>query len=72
MTNVGSVDRALRILFGILLVIAVFIPQIGGLLVGWGSWKYVVTAVGLVLLATGALRICPAYSVLGINTCEKA
>lgn len=72
MTNVGSVDRALRILFGILLVIAVFIPQIDGLLVGWGSWKYVVTAVGLVLLATGALRICPAYSVLGINSCEKA
>lgn len=72
MINVGSVDRALRILFGILLVIAVFTPQIGGLLVGWGSWKYVVTAVGLVLLATGALRICPAYSVLGINSCEKA
>ncbi len=72
MTNVGSMDRVLRILFGILLVSAVFIPQIGGLLEGWGNWKYVVTAVGVVLLATGAFQVCPAYSILGINTCNRA
>jgi len=30
--------------------------------------KYLIPIVGAVLLATGAIRICPAYSVFGIKT----
>lgn len=57
--NVGSVDRLARILVGLVLV---------GLAVSQtlGPWAYI----GIVLLATGVLRSCPLYSVLGWNTCS--
>jgi membrane protein YdbS with pleckstrin-like domain len=71
MTNVGNVDRVLRFLIGVVLLLAVFAPQLGGLFDGWGPWKYVVAAVGAVLLATAAIGICPAYSVFGLRTYRK-
>lgn len=56
--NVGTVDRALRIILGLALLSLVFIgPQ-----TLWGL-------VGLVLIATGLFRFCPAYALLGMNTC---
>ena len=59
-TNVGSVDRLLRIAIGIVLIALVFIgPQ-----TPWG-W------LGLIPLVTGFLRTCPLYSLLGISTCPK-
>jgi len=72
MTNVGNADRVVRFLIGIVLVAAVFVPQLAAYFDGWGNWKYVVTAVGAVLLITAIVRVCPAYSVLGINTGAKA
>jgi hypothetical protein len=68
MTNVGNLDRTIRIVVGALLLIMFFVPQLGGLFAGLGALKYVVPIVGAVLLATGAIRICPAYSVFGIKT----
>ena len=68
MGNVGNVDRTIRIVVGALLLIMFFVPQLGGLFAGLGAWKYVVPVVGAVLLATGAIRVCPAYSVFGIKT----
>jgi hypothetical protein len=59
-TNVGSADRLLRIVVGVILIALVFVgPQ-----TPWG-W------IGLVPLATGLLRTCPLYSLVGINTCKK-
>lgn len=59
-TNVGNVDRILRIAVGLVLIALVFVgPQ-----TPWG-W------LGLVPLATGILRTCPAYSLIGVNTCKK-
>ncbi len=58
--NVGSFDRLTRIVVGLVLIALVFVgPQ-----TPWG-W------VGLVPLLTGLLRTCPAYSLLGINTCPR-
>jgi hypothetical protein len=58
--NVGSFDRVARIVLGIVLIAFVFVgPQ-----TPWG-W------VGLVPLLTGLLRTCPAYSLLGVNTCRR-
>ena len=58
-TNVGSTDRLLRILVGLVLISLVFVgPQ-----TPWG-W------LGVILLVTGFLRTCPAYSLLGISTCK--
>ncbi len=56
--NVGGVDRALRIAAGlVILALGLFGP------LGW--WGLV----GLVPLGTGVMRICPAYTLLGIRTC---
>ena len=67
--NVGSVDRALRFAFGIVLFAAVFVPPLAGMVAGWGNWKYALTVIGLVMLATALFRFCPAYTLLGIRTC---
>jgi Protein of unknown function (DUF2892) len=59
-TNVGGADRVLRIILGVILIALVFVgPQ-----TPWG-W------IGLVPLATGLLRTCPLYSLLGITSCRK-
>lgn len=57
-TNVGSVDRILRIVVGLALVAGAATGQIG-------MWGYI----GIVPILTGLFRVCPAYSILGINTC---
>lgn len=60
-TNVGTIDRALRIIVGLGLISLVFIgPQ-----TPWG-W------VGLVPLATALIGWCPAYTLLGIKTCKTS
>ncbi len=56
--NVGSTDRALRIFVGSLLILLSLLNVIGA----WG-W------IGLLPIATGALRFCPAYTLLGLRTC---
>lgn len=56
--NVGTLDRTLRIGGGLALIIAAATGAIGA----WG-W------IGVVPLATGLLRFCPVYPLLGINTC---
>jgi len=57
-TNVGGIDRILRILAGLVLLGLTLAGSVGV----WG-W------IGLVPLATGLLGTCPLYSVLGFNTC---
>jgi len=57
--NLGSVDRAIRILAGVALLALVFVgPQT--------PWGYL----GLVPLLTGAIGLCPAYCPLGLSTCR--
>ncbi len=57
--NEGTIDRALRIIAGLVLLSLVFVgPQ-----TPWG-W------IGIVPLATGLLGYCPVYSLFGIKTCS--
>jgi hypothetical protein len=58
--NVGSVDRVVRIVAGVALI---------GLAVAGtiGPWGYI----GVIPLLTGFMRVCPAYSLLGISTCSS-
>jgi hypothetical protein len=58
--NVGSVDRVLRIVVGIAVLSLFFVLE--------GNARYW-SLVGLVLLVTGVVRFCPAYSVIGVSTC---
>ena len=57
-SNVGGVDRILRIVIGAVLVILAVTGQVGA----WG-W------IGLLPLATGLMGWCPAYTLFGMNTC---
>lgn len=57
-SNVGSVDRAIRILVGLALIGATWMEVIGL----WGL-------IGIIPLATGIFAVCPAYLPFGINTC---
>jgi hypothetical protein len=58
MHNVGGIDRVIRIVVGIALIGATLAGAIGV----WG-W------IGIVPLATGIFGMCPAYKLLGLNTC---
>ena len=66
MTNIGSLDRTLRFVLGIVFVVAAFLPQVA---VQLGDWRYALAAVGAVLVGTAVFRICPAYLLFGIRTC---
>lgn len=70
MVNVGSIDRLFRFVLGIVLLAAPFLPQFAGYFAEIGAWKYAVAGAGVVMLGTAILRFCPAYTLLGIRTCE--
>jgi hypothetical protein len=57
-SNVGGIDRILRIVLGLALIALTLTGAIGV----WG-W------IGLVPLATAAMGFCPLYTVLGFSTC---
>lgn len=61
-TNVGSVDRILRIVVGVALLGWFFVDQ------GQGFWHYA-KLIGIVPLATALMSSCPLYSILGLSTC---
>lgn len=58
--NVGTLDRVLRVLLGLVLIGLALTGTIGA----WG-W------IGLLPLATGLLRYCPAYALFGWRTCAR-
>lgn len=57
--NVGGIDRILRIV-------------VGAALIGWAAvlggpvWAWI----GVVPLATGLIKFCPVYPILGMSTCD--
>ena len=57
--NVGSIDRALRVVFGLGLLSVVFFAD------GPARW---IGLIGLVPLLTASMSFCPLYAVLGVNT----
>ena len=63
-TNESSVDRIIRLVIGVVALIAAFA-------VGLGSIGGIVLAVvGAVMLVTAAVGFCPLYRVFGISTCK--
>lgn len=66
--NVGSIDRALRAVLGIVLLGFAFssaLPVFDVALVKFG-----VAIVGGVMLVVASTRVCPVYSVFGLKTCR--
>jgi hypothetical protein len=60
-TNEGTLDRVLRVGAGLLLIGLAATGTVG-------AWGYI----GVVPLLTGAIGMCPLYTVLGINTCPAS
>ena len=60
-TNVGGIDRVLRIVIGIALLAGFFLNADATY-----RWAYLI---GIVPLATGLMSSCPLYSIFGISTC---
>ncbi|WP_373754323.1 YgaP family membrane protein [Neisseria weixii] len=58
--NVGGIDRAIRIILGLALIIAAATGTIG-----WWGW------LGVLVLASGAFSFCGLYALLGVNTCPR-
>ena len=56
--NVGTIDRTLRIVAGVILITLATTQTVG-------LWGYI----GIVPLLTGLFKFCPVYSLLGMNTC---
>ena len=56
--NVGLLDRIIRITVGLIFIALAYFEVIG-------MWGYI----GIVPLATGLLRWCPLYTLLGVQTC---
>lgn len=54
--NVGSTDRIIRIVVGLALI--------AWALMGGPTWAWI----GVIPLVTGLIRVCPAYSILGMRT----
>ena len=57
-TNIGSIDRVVRIIAGVTLIALAATGIIG-------VWGYL----GVVPLLTAFVRFCPAYLPFGISTC---
>lgn len=59
-SNVGTLDRILRVIVGLVLIAMVFV----GPKTAWG-W------IGVIPLVTAAVGYCPAYRLLGICTLAR-
>jgi Protein of unknown function (DUF2892) len=59
-TNMGSFDRLLRVIGGLVLLAWAFL--------GTGEW-HMLGWIGIVPLATAVIGWCPLYAVMGISTC---
>ncbi|PMS19828.1 DUF2892 domain-containing protein [Trinickia dabaoshanensis] len=59
--NVGTIDRIIRIVVGVAVLSQPVLLQ--------GSLRWL-GLIGLIPLVTGLVGWCPAYSLLGISSCE--
>ncbi len=65
--NVGTVDRAIRLILGLVLLVLAWYYW-AGLGAVWGT---ILVIIGLISLITSFISSCPLYSILGINSCKS-
>jgi hypothetical protein len=63
--NLGSVDRSIRILIALAIVVLAFTKIVTGIL------AIVLLVVAAVFLLTSLLGVCPLYMLLGLSTSKK-
>ncbi len=62
-SNVGGIDRTLRIIVGIVLLLVGLVAPLDM------TWSIVALVVAAIALVTAFVRFCPINAMLGINTC---
>ena len=62
--NMGTVDRIIRGVLGLIFVALAVFGQMTGF------WSWLVPLVGVVLLFTSSIKFCPAYKLIGLKTCS--
>jgi K+-transporting ATPase A subunit len=63
-TNMGSMDRMVRMFIAVILGLSAFTGMITGV---WAIVAYAVTAI---FILTSLVGFCPLYAVFGISTCS--
>lgn len=66
--NVGTIDRIARLILGVLVLAAPFATSLA--LFQTAPMTVLAVIVGLVLIGTSAMKFCPLYRLLGMNTCQ--
>jgi len=62
-TNVGGIDRIVRLLAGVALIAA------GALGMVAEPWNMIAMGAGAVFAVTSVFSFCPLYTLFGINSC---
>ncbi len=62
--NMGTIDRVIRTLLAVVIIVLYLTNSISGVL------AIVLGIVAVVFLLTSLVGVCPAYSPLGISTCK--
>ena len=60
--NVGSTDKIIRWIIGLLLISIIFLVH--------SAWRWV-GLIGFIPILTGSINYCPLYQVIGISTAKK-
>ncbi|MAQ81947.1 YgaP family membrane protein [Psychromarinibacter halotolerans] len=66
--NVGTLDRIIRAVLGVVLLWLAFFSGVPAMEAG--ALKWIAAVVGIVMLVVAVVRVCPIYSILGIRTCR--
>lgn len=64
--NMGSLDRAFRVLVAIAIGIAIYMGTFTS------TWAWVLGILSVVFLLTSLVSFCPLYTIFGIKTCKTA
>lgn len=67
-SNVGTIDRGLRFILGLILLAAPFVS--GMTFFNSSTATLISVIVGLVMVGTSAMKFCPLYRILGVQTCK--
>lgn len=67
-TNVGSADRLIRLVLGLILIVLPFVTSFSL----WESpiARYGAPIVGVVFVVTSLIKFCPLYRLFGLRTCR--
>jgi hypothetical protein len=62
--NIGTPDRALRLILGAVLIALPALTALGSAL------TVALPVVGAILMLTALVRFCPLYRLIGVSTCK--